>query len=35
VFNIGLPILIFGALTGVPLEREHALLPVVAICVSL
>jgi malonate transporter len=35
VFNIGLPILIFGALTGVPLEREHALLPVAAICVSL
>jgi len=35
VFNIGLPILIFGALTGVPLAREHALLPVTAICVSL
>ncbi len=35
VFNIGLPILIFGALAGVPLEREHALLPVAAICISL
>jgi len=35
VFNIGLPILIFGALAGVQLEREHALLPVAAICVSL
>jgi malonate transporter and related proteins len=35
VFNIGLPILIFGALAGVPLAREHALLPVVAICISL
>jgi predicted permease len=35
VFNVGLPILIFGALTGVPLEREHALLPVTAICISL
>ncbi len=35
VFNIGLPILIFGALTGVPLVREHALLPVAAICTSL
>ena len=35
VFNVGLPILIFGALTGVPLEREHALLPVAAICISL
>jgi predicted permease len=35
VFNVGLPILIFGALTGVVLEREHALLPVVAICTSL
>jgi predicted permease len=35
VFNVGLPILIFGALTGVPLAREHALLPVVAICISL
>jgi predicted permease len=35
VFNIGLPILIFGALTGVPLAREHALLPVAAICISL
>ena len=35
VFNIGLPILVFGALTGVPLVREHALLPVAAICTSL
>ena len=35
VFNVGLPILIFGALTGVPLAREHALLPVTAIGVSL
>jgi len=35
VFNIGLPILIVGALTGVPLVREHALLPVTAICISL
>lgn len=35
VFNIGLPILIFGALAGVELKREHALLPVAAICVSL
>ena len=35
VFNVGLPILIFGALAGVQLEREHALLPVAAICVSL
>lgn len=35
VFNVGLPILIFGALAGVPLAREHALLPVAAICISL
>ncbi|MEO8062263.1 MAG: hypothetical protein ABI821_05905 [Pseudomonadota bacterium] len=35
VFNVGLPILIFGALTGVPLVREHALLPIAAICTSL
>lgn len=35
VFNIGLPILIFGALSGVPLAREHALLPVAAIGISL
>ncbi len=35
VFNIGLPILIFGALTGVPLAREHALLPVTAVVVAL
>jgi predicted permease len=35
VFNVGLPILIFGALAGAPLDREHALLPVAAICTSL
>jgi predicted permease len=35
VFNVGLPILIFGALSGVPLAREHALLPVAAIGISL
>ena len=35
VFFIGLPILIFGALTGVPMAQEHALLPVAAVCVSL
>ena len=32
VFNVGLPVLIFGALTGVPLTREHVFLPVTAIC---
>jgi len=35
VFNVALPILIFGALAGVPLAREHALLPVTAVCISL
>lgn len=35
VFNVGLPILIFGALAGVPMAHEHALLPVAAVCVSL
>jgi predicted permease len=35
VFNVGLPILVFGALTGVPLAREHALLPVAAACTAL
>jgi predicted permease len=35
VFFVGLPILIFGALAGVPLAREHALLPVAAICLVL
>jgi predicted permease len=35
VFNIALPILILGALTGVPLAREHALLPITAVCTSL
>jgi predicted permease len=32
VFYVGLPILIFGALTGAILAREHAVLPVVAVC---
>jgi len=35
VFHIGLPILIFGALAGVPMASEHALLPVAAIGVAL
>lgn len=35
VFYVGLPILIFGALAGVPMAREHALLPVTAVCVVL
>jgi predicted permease len=35
VFHVGLPILIFGALAGVPMAREHALLPVAAVAVSL
>jgi predicted permease len=35
VFFIGLPILIFGALAGLPMAREHLLLPVAAVCVSL
>jgi predicted permease len=35
VFFLGLPILIFGALAGVPLAREHALLPVASVCVVL
>ncbi|HEY6125873.1 MAG TPA: hypothetical protein VIV63_14575 [Steroidobacteraceae bacterium] len=35
VFYVGLPILIFGALTGVPLEHEHAVLPAIAICITL
>jgi predicted permease len=35
VFNVALPILVLGALTGVPLAREHALLPIAAICTSL
>ncbi len=35
VFNVGLPVLVFGALAGVPLAREHALLPVAAMCISL
>lgn len=35
VFYVGLPILIFGALTGATLAREHALLPVIAVCTTL
>jgi predicted permease len=35
VFYVALPILIFGALTGVKLEREHALLPFIAVCTAL
>ena len=35
VFYVGLPILIFGALTGATLTREHALLPVVAVATAL
>jgi predicted permease len=35
VFHVGLPIRIFGALTGATLAREHALLPAVAWCTSL
>ena len=35
VFNVALPILILGALTGVPLAREHAVLPIAAIITSL
>jgi predicted permease len=35
VFFVGLPILIFGALAGVPLAREQALLPVAAILLVL
>lgn len=35
MFNVGLPILIFGALAGVPLSREHVLLPVTGVCTML
>jgi predicted permease len=35
VFYVGLPILIFGALTGATLSREHAVLPVIAVCTAL
>jgi predicted permease len=35
VFYVGLPILIFGALTGATLAREHAVLPAVAVCTTL
>jgi predicted permease len=35
VFYVGLPILIFGALTGATLSREHAVLPAIAVCTGL
>jgi predicted permease len=35
VFYVGLPTLIFGALTGAKLEREHALLPAIALGTTL
>jgi predicted permease len=35
VFFVALPILIFGALTGATLEREHAVLPAIAVCITL
>lgn len=35
VFYVGLPILIFGSLTGVTLSREHAVLPAIAVCTGL
>jgi len=35
VFYVALPILIFGALSGVSLAREHALLPVIAVGTAL
>gem|GEM_PF-3550402 len=35
VFHVGLPILIFGALAGTALAREHALLPAVAVATAL
>lgn len=35
VFYVALPILIFGALSGVALAREHALLPLIALCTTL
>src|SRR6187549_1435645 len=35
VFHVGLPILIFGALAGATLAREHALLPAVAVATAL
>jgi predicted permease len=35
VFHVGLPILIFGALTGATLSREHAVLPAIAVCTGL
>lgn len=33
VFNVGLPVLVLGAVGGLELEREHALLPLTAACV--
>jgi predicted permease len=35
VFHVGLPVLIFGALAGATLAREHALLPAVAVATAL
>lgn len=35
VFYVGLPILIFGAITGATLSREHAVLPAIAVCTGL
>jgi predicted permease len=35
VFYVALPILIFGALSGVKLAREHAVLPAIAVCTAL
>jgi predicted permease len=35
VFYVALPILIFGALSGVALAREHLLLPLIALCTTL
>jgi predicted permease len=35
VFYVALPVLILGALSGVRLAREHALLPVIALCTTL
>jgi predicted permease len=35
VFYVGLPILIFGALTGASLAREHAVLPAIAVLTGL
>jgi predicted permease len=35
VFYVALPTLVFGALAGAPLSREHALLPAIAVLTSL